>query len=135
MEQIAGDLRDLLPIERPEVLAAIPETQAMERSKFFLLLEAVGWDVADAWDAAMSLDQLLIMEIKHVAAVVPDRTIRDAVIARRTLEPNDPLLVFHKAVLNGYLKPAPSRITITVGDRRADGRRERGAVPAQTARL
>lgn len=118
VEPVDGDLRDLLPIERPEVLAALPETQAKERSKFYLLLEAVGWNVADAWDAATSLDQLLIMEIKHAAAAVPDQAIRDAVIARRTLEPDDPLLVFHNAVLDGYLKPAPSRIKITVGGRR-----------------
>jgi hypothetical protein len=51
----------------------------------------------------MSLDQLLIVEIQHVAAVVPDEAIRQAVIARRTLVPDAPLLVYHQAVLNGYL--------------------------------
>jgi hypothetical protein len=118
VEPVDGDLRDLLPIERPEVLAALPETQAKERSKIYLLLEAVGWDVADAWDAAMSLDQLLIMEIKHLAGLVPDQAIRRAVLARRTLKPGAPMLAFCEAELDGYLKPSSSRIAITVGDRR-----------------
>jgi hypothetical protein len=113
-----ADLLELMPVERPKILAALPETQSRERCKFYLLLEAVGWDVADAWDAALSLDPLLIMEIKHVATVLPDQVLCDAVIARRTLEPSDPMLVFENAILNGYLKPAPSTITITVGDRR-----------------
>jgi hypothetical protein len=56
----------------------------------------------------MSLDQLLIVEIQHVAAVVADEAIRQAVIARRTLVPDAPLLVYQQAVLNGYLKPATS---------------------------
>jgi hypothetical protein len=112
------DLLALIPAERPTILAALPETQARDRCKFYLLLEAVGWDVADAWDAALSLDPLLVMEIKHIAAVLPDQALREAVIARRTLEPNDPLLGFHNAVLNGYLQKRPSQITITIGDRR-----------------
>lgn len=117
-EPEADDLLALIPAERPPILAAIPATQARDRCKFYLLLEAVGWDVADAWNAAMSLDQLLVMEIKHIAAVLPDQTLCEAVIARRTLEPGDPLLAFHIAVLNGYLQKQPSQITIRVGDRR-----------------
>lgn len=109
---------DLVPLERPAILAALPSAQARERTKFYLLLEGVGWDVAAAWDPALSLDPLLVIEIKHIAAVLPDQVLCDAVIARRTLEPSDPLLVFHNAVLNGYLKPVPSEITITIGDRR-----------------
>jgi hypothetical protein len=111
------ELLDLVPVERPKILVELPETQARERCKFYLLLEAVGWDLADAWGAALSLDPLLVMEIKHIAGALPDQALCEAVIARRTLEPDDPLLKFNNAVLNGYLKPAPSRITITVGDR------------------
>jgi hypothetical protein len=113
-----SDLRDLVPVDRPKILAVLPETQARERCKFFLLLEGVGWNVQSAWDAAMSLDPLLIMEIKHVAGLVPDQAIRRAVLARRTLEPGAPMLAFCEAELDGYLKPSSSRIAITVGDRR-----------------
>lgn len=114
----SADLLDLVPVDRPEILAALPKIQARERCKFYLLLEAVGWDSTDAWAAALSLDSLLIAEIKHAAAVVPEATIRDAVVARRTLEPDSPLLLYHRAAINGYLKPAPSRISITIADRR-----------------
>jgi hypothetical protein len=113
-----SDLHDLLPVNRPEILAALPEVQARERCKFYLMLTAVGWDSDDAWGAALSLDPLLITEIKHAAKVVPDGVIRDAVMARRSHEPSDPLLLYHRAAINGFLKPAPSRISITIAGRR-----------------
>jgi hypothetical protein len=79
------------------------------------MLTTVGWDSDDAWGASLSLDRLLVAEIKHAAKVVPEGVIRDAVAARRTLEPDSPILLCHRAAINGYLKPASSRISISIG--------------------
>lgn len=114
---VNSDLMDLVPLDRPVILAALPDAQARERSKFYLMLEAVGWNSTDAWAAALSLDPLLIAEIKHAASVVPDGVIRDAVTARRSHEPDSPILLYHRAAINGYLKPGPSRISIAIADR------------------
>ncbi len=112
------DLLALAPQDRPAILALLPAVQARDRGKAFLFFEGAGWASDDAWSAALSLDPLLIAMIKHIAAAVPDTAISGAVLARRALEPNADLIAFHRAALNGYLKPSPSRITVTIGPRR-----------------
>ncbi len=114
-----ADLLALLPQDRPAILALLPAAQARDRGKSFLFFEGAGWDDDDAWELALALDPLLVDLIKRIAAVVPDKAVSDAVLARRAPEPDADLLAFHRAALNSYLKPSPSRITITIGKKAA----------------
>jgi hypothetical protein len=66
----------------------------------------------------MSPDPLMIGVIKHLAEVVPDDAVRDAVGARRAPGSNPALLAFHAASLNSFWKPAPNQIKVTIGSRR-----------------